>query len=113
MLRLTVRGYRGRQQEIEAVIDTGYTGWLTLPPLVVAALQLRWQTSGRGVLADGSVSVFDVYQARVLWDGRSRSVLVDEFAATPLVGMSLLRGYEFNMRVQSRGKVSIQRLPRK
>ena len=32
LIRLTVRGFRGRQQEIEAVVDTGYTGWLTLPP---------------------------------------------------------------------------------
>ena len=31
LIRLTIRGFRGRQQEIEAVVDTGYTGWLTLP----------------------------------------------------------------------------------
>ena len=26
LLRLTIRGLRGRQQEIEAVVDSGYTG---------------------------------------------------------------------------------------
>jgi predicted aspartyl protease len=26
LIRLTIRGFRGRQQEIEAVVDTGYTG---------------------------------------------------------------------------------------
>jgi len=113
LIRLTIRGLRGLQQEIEAVVDSGYTGWLTLPPTVIAALSLRWQTVGRGILADGSVSAFDVYQAKVMWDGRLRRVFVDEFDATPLVGMALLRGYEYKMQVRARGRVTITRLPRR
>src|SRR5207247_5067254 len=74
LIRLTIRGFRGRQQEIEAVVDTGYTGWLTLPPTVIAALNLRWRSVGRGILADGSVTAFDVYQAKVVWDGRVQIV---------------------------------------
>lgn len=113
LIRLTVRGLGGRRQEIEAVVDSGYTGWITLPPITIAALDLRWQTFGRGVLADGSVSVFDVYQARVEWDGQLRRVFVDEFNASPLVGMALLRGYECRMQVRSRGKIIIKRLPKR
>lgn len=113
LVRLTIRGFRGREQEIDAVVDSGYTGWLTLPPTVITALNLRWQTFGRGLLADGSVSSFDVYQARVVWDGRLRRVFVDAFDATPLVGMALLRGYEYKMEVRARGKVTIKRLPRR
>ena len=112
-IRLMISGFRGRQQEIEAVVDSGYTGWLTLPPTVIAALNLRWRTFGRGILADGIVSAFDVYEARVDWDGRVRSVFVDEFDATPLIGMSLLRGYEYKMQVRARGKVTIKRLRRR
>ncbi|HEY2251716.1 MAG TPA: hypothetical protein VGH74_11670 [Planctomycetaceae bacterium] len=110
---MTIRGFRGLQKEIEAIVDSGYTGCLTLPPTVIAALNLRWQTFGRGILADGSVSTFDVYQAKVMWDGRLRSVFVDEFNATPLVGMALLRGYEYKMQVRAGGSVTIKRLPRK
>jgi len=69
LIRLTLRGFRGGAQEIEAVVDTGYTGWLTLPPSVIVSLHLRWQTTGRGILADGSVSICDVYRAKVEWDG--------------------------------------------
>ena len=112
LIRLTICGFRGRRQEIEAVVDTGYTGWLTLPPTVIRALNLRWRTFGRGTLADGSVSLFDVYQGKVLWDGRIRPVFVDEFDATPLVGMGLLKGFELNMQVRARGKVTIKRLAR-
>ncbi|HQU41603.1 MAG: hypothetical protein B7Z73_00530 [Planctomycetia bacterium 21-64-5] len=113
LIRLTIRGFGGRQQEIEAVVDSGYTGWLTLPPTAIAALSLRWQTFGRGVLADGSVSAFDVYQAKVVWDGHLRRVFVDEFNAVPLVGMALLRGYECRMQVRARGKITIKQLPRR
>ena len=109
-VRLTILGFRGRQQDIEAVVDTGYTGWLTLPPTLIAALNLRWRTFGRGILADGSVSTFDVYQAKVVWDDRVRPLFVDKFDATPLLGMALLRGYEYKMQVRARGKVTIKRL---
>jgi clan AA aspartic protease len=112
LIRLIIRGSRGCQQEIEAVVDSGYTGWLTLPSTLIAALNLRWQSFGRGILADGSVSTFDVYQAKVEWDGRLRRVYVDEFDATPLIGMALLRGYEYKMQVRARGKVTIKRLAR-
>lgn len=113
LIRLTIRGFRGRQQEIEAVVDTGYTGWLTLSRDLIAMLNLPWQTFGRGILADGSVRVFDVYQAKVVWDGSLRRVFVDEIEATPLVGMALLRGYEYKMQVQAQGKVTIKRLSRR
>jgi clan AA aspartic protease len=112
LIQLTICGFRGRRQEIEAVIDTGYTGWLTLPPALIRSLNLRWRSFGRGTLADGSVSLFDVYQGKVLWDGHIRPVFVDEFDATPLVGMSMLKGFELNMQVRARGKVTINRLAR-
>jgi clan AA aspartic protease len=110
-IRLRIKGHHGRECEVEAVVDSGYTGWLTLPPEVIEDLDLRWRTFGRATLADGSVSYFDVYQAKVLWDKRLRSLLVDEFDATPLVGMALMQGCELKMQIRSRGKVTIRRLP--
>lgn len=110
-LRLRVRGPAGQEQVIAAVVDTGYTAWLTLPPALVAALGLSWHSVGGGILADGSTCLFDVYEARVVWDRRARRVLVDEADTTPLVGMALLSGYELNVQVRPRGKVRIKRLP--
>lgn len=112
-IRLKVKGCRGREQEIEAVIDTGYTASLTLPPAVIQALGLRWQTVDRFKLADGSICVFDVYEAKVEWEGKVRQILVDEADAEPLVGMRLLKGHELKMQVCYRGKVTIKRLRRK
>jgi clan AA aspartic protease len=112
-IRLKVKGLGGREEIVEAVIDTGYTASLTLPPTVVAALGLRWQSMDRFTLADGSECIFDVYLAKVDWDGKVRTILVDEADADPLAGMRLLRGHELKMEVRARGKVSIKRLPRR
>jgi clan AA aspartic protease len=108
-IRLRVRGSRRQEREIDAVIDTGYTASLSLPPSLIASLGLRWKSSGRGLLADGSECLIDIYLAQVLWDGNERRVLVDEADTDPLIGMALLRGYELNMQVRSRGKVTIKR----
>lgn len=110
-IRLKVLGPRSQEEEIEAVIDTGYTAGLSLPPGLIASPGLPWKSFGRGVLADGSECLFDVYVGHVLWDGQQRRVLVDEADTDPLVGMAILTGYELNMEVRSRGKVSITRLP--
>jgi clan AA aspartic protease len=110
VVQLRIRGRRGKAQDIEAVIDTGFTAWLTVPPALVTALELRWHSFGRGTLVDGSEALFDIYEAAVVWDGRVRRIRVQVFDAEPLVGMALLRGCELKMRVRSRGRVTIKRL---
>ena len=112
-IRITVLGRQGRNQEVEAIVDTGYTASLTLPPAMIADLGLRWQALDSARLADGSECTFDVYEAKVLWDGRTRRILVDEADADPQVGMRLLKGYELKMQVRGRGKITIKRLSRK
>lgn len=64
----------------------------------------------RFTLADGSECILDVYEAKVVWDGKVRTILVDEAEADPLAGMRLLRGHELKMQVRYRGKVTIRRL---
>jgi clan AA aspartic protease len=111
-IHLRVKGRRRREQEIDAVIDSGYTGALTLPPALIASLGLRPRSVDRATLADGSTCVFQVYEGKLIWDGKVRSILVDEADADPLVGMRLLRGHELKMQVRARGKVTIKRLAR-
>lgn len=54
ILRLTIRDASGQDHERDAVVDTGFDGWLSLPPDFIAALGLRWYRFGRAILADGS-----------------------------------------------------------
>ncbi len=109
-ISLPVHGSNENSQEIDVVIDTGYTGGLTLRPTQIDDLQLEWQCVGRGLLADGSECLFDVFVAEVDWDQQRLRILVDEADADPLLGMKLLEGYELKMQVKPGGEVLIQRL---
>ncbi len=109
-IRLTVRGFRGRERRIEAVVDTGFTGTLTLPRKMISALALKWRSTDSGILADGSDCIIRFYEAGIVWDGRSRLILVAETESEPLVGMALLSGYQLNMRVVDGGQVTIRRM---
>jgi clan AA aspartic protease len=105
-----VRGAEGQAQEIEAVIDTGFDGSLTLPPSPIAALGLVWRRRGRALLADGSESLFDIHEAVVVWDGEARRIPVDVAPIDPLVGMSLPYGFELTVQARDGGSVTIKRL---
>ena len=108
---LMVLGPQGHQQESEAIIDTGFTGFLTLPPRLVTTLGLAWLCRQPGILADGRVEYFDVYVATVLWDGQPRAVEVEAVDTEPLVGMSLLEHHTLRIDVLNGGTVTITALP--
>ena len=97
VIRLLVRGPQGQEAEIEGVIDTGFDGSLTLPPRLVATLGLERRGRGRAFLADGTATIFDVYEVSVVWDGHPVQILVDEADTDPLVGMALMNGYELRI----------------
>lgn len=111
MVALVVRGPRGQEERIQAVIDSGFTGVLTLPSATIATLGLTWRGRSRGTLADGATSRFDVYEATVVWDGRARRVPVAAMSSVPLVGMALLDGYRLTIDAAIGGSVSITALP--
>ena len=105
---LTVQGPEGHAREIEAVVDTGYNGFLTLPPVLVRELDLPFVTSGEATLADGSAVSFDIHTVTVDWDGQARHVEADAAETTPLVGMRLLTGHDLHVEVETGGRVVIE-----
>jgi clan AA aspartic protease len=110
-VRFSVRDKQGQDHEIEAVIDTGYDGYLTLPPALIAALGLTHIGSGRTLLANGTEDQFDIYEAVVDWDGALLRLEVDSADTDPLIGMALLYGYDLHIPVIDGGTVVIQKLP--
>jgi clan AA aspartic protease len=108
VIRLRVQGPTGPAHEVDAIIDTGFNGFLTLPPALVIALRLIRRSRGRALLANGSEELFDIYGVTVLWDGQQRYVEADAVDTTPLVGMSLLDGYDLHIQVADGGQVVIQ-----
>ena len=108
VITLVVRGPSGQTRDIEAVVDTGFNGFLTLPPDVVAELRLPFASSGWATLADGSEIPYDVYGVSVLWDGQPKEIEADETGGAPLVGMLLLEGHDLSIQVRDGGRVVIQ-----
>jgi clan AA aspartic protease len=110
LVPLPVRGSQSEEHAIEAAIDTGYNGFLTLPPDLIELLGLPYLRSSRAILGDGSTIEFDIHEATVVWDGRLRRVPVDAADVNPLLGMGLLYGHELNIEVIEDGNAVIRAL---
>lgn len=110
VVRLGIYGPADALLEVDAFVDTGYNGQLTLPPAVIAELNLAFRQRGSAILADGSDVEFDVYDAVIEWDGTVRRIIVDAAESDPLLGMRLLDGYELIIQAVPGGAVSIAAL---
>ena len=108
VVSLTVQGPSGQSREIEAVIDTGFNDFLTVPSALAAELGLAYRNRGQMILADGSEVTFDIYRAALLWDGKPRHAYVYAADATPLVGMRMLDRHNLSIDVEDGGRVLIQ-----
>ena len=110
---VTVRilGSDGIAIEVDAILDTGFTGSLTLPDSLIVSLGLSRRASSRANLADGSSKSFEVYAAQVEWDGLLREVLVSALGGEALLGMRLIDGYELRMEIKQGGAVELRKSP--
>ena len=101
-------GPEGRTRRIEAVIDTGYSGYLTLSAELVAELELPFAYMGQAFLANDAEAHFDVHDVTVLWDGQPRQIKVDAMGSIPLAGMLLLDSHSLHIDVEYGGSVIIR-----
>ncbi len=98
-------------KSIKALIDNGFTGFLSLPTAIITELELPWSYRDRGTLGDGSETLFDIYEATVIWDGQYREIEINAAETEPLIGMSLLFGYRLQIDAVQGGLVNILALP--
>ncbi|MFN6248871.1 clan AA aspartic protease [Microcystis sp.] len=110
MLSLVVRN-GDKLKSITAVIDTGFTGFLSLPIATIRELELSWSYRDRATLGDGSEVLFDIYDGMVIWGGQYREIEINAAETEPLIGMSLLRGYRLQVDTVQGGLVKISELP--
>jgi clan AA aspartic protease len=108
---LIVRGPHGEELDIEAIIDTGFTGYLTLSAASIASLNLAFREMSDFVQADGTLLSLEVYHGTVAWDGGDQGILVLATDGGPLVGMSMLDGSLVTLEVTDGGQVTISPLP--
>jgi clan AA aspartic protease len=110
-LRILVVGPTGQMMEVVAVIDTGYSGALSLPIAVITTLALSPLASRAVRLADRTRRALNTYEAEVLWDGQRRTLRVLALEGDPLIGTALLKGYTLEARFVDGGAVTIEVRP--
>ena len=109
-LSLVVGNSEGQRQLIDTVIDTGFSGFLSLPSAIITNLNLPWSASDIVTLGDGSETLFDLYIATVIWDGQYREIYIAESETEPLLGMALLYGYRLQVDAIEGGSVKVESL---
>ena len=111
VVKLEIRSTQGTSAEVEFVLDTGFSEFLTLPPTLIFALALPLRTTTPMYLADGSRIAVNVYDAVVVWDGAERLVGVHSVHGGALLGMSLLYGSRLLLDAVDGGPVTITPIP--
>jgi len=111
IIRITIYGHDSEiRLELEALIDTGFNGFLSLHPAIISQLTLP-QTDIRAVeLADGSLIETKIYRANVSWPDPNHVVEVMEITGDNVIGMLLLRDHELHIEVRDGGIVEINPL---
>ena len=94
--------------QCDVILDTGFTGWLTLPEQVIRELGLRKTGNYFATLASGEVEQFDYYVTGMVWHGRLRWIEVLQSIDQSLPGMELLRENWITMLARDGGDVIIQ-----
>lgn len=92
---------------LEMVIDTGFTGFMTLRPWATRALGLEGAEERKMMLADGQVISTPTCLATVIWNGNPTQIPVLEIDARPVIGMSLLWNSDVAIAVRENGRVTI------
>ena len=92
----------------EFILDTGFSGHLTLPSDVIDRLGLSYSGQRAVAVADGFVHNVDVFTARVLWHEGWRPVFVIRLDSFPLLGMRSLLGCRLSMNVYAGGRVVVE-----
>ena len=95
----------GQPRSLEVVLDTGFTGYLTLPSESISQLGLPSVGQRTFELANGELFDFRVYLGSLSWHGRPSDVLVLQSDSVPLLGMALLWGSRITIRLRKNSAV--------
>src|SRR5437879_5850708 len=109
VIPLTVRGPASTQSIENAVLDSGFSGYIALKPSLIAVLGLPYVETRTLTVGDYRAVDFDLYEVTVEWDGHDRHVLAVSTESGPLVGMGMAQGFRVSMFVVDGGAVIIRR----
>ncbi|RLS51939.1 MAG: clan AA aspartic protease [Planctomycetota bacterium] len=102
------RGSFAPDASIEFLIDTGFTGYLSIPSAWVDRFGLSVIDIQRGITADGRAVYFETVDVTILWHDEPR-VIRAQVLEEPLIGTRLLRSNQATIRWESGSTFEIHR----
>ena len=110
LLPITFRMIKPPDVFIEFIVDTGFTGMLTLPAAAVARMGLPFLHRIPAQLADGSFFEVAVHTATIVWNGVEIEARILATGERPLLGTGLLDGSELLAQFREGGLVTVDDL---
>ena len=107
-ITVSVMDAYGELQQYEVIVDTGFTGWLTLPEAEIRRLGLVRAGSRYSIIASGNQEEFEYCETSVLWHGQLRAIEFFQSIDQPLLGMELLEGSRVSVDAWDGGDVTIR-----
>ena len=108
LMNITFRLANGSFQELPFVVDTGFTGFLTLPLRDAELLGLPFEYDQVANLADDSEILLPVHTGSIIWSGGELDVRVLVTGRRPLLGTALLSRCELTAEFVENGSVTIE-----
>ena len=109
---VAVAGPSREFRELEFVVDTGFSGGLTLPESLIQELHLQLYRHRRVRIADDRVLRIPSYHGLVQWHGQVLPVLVYQSEnPRPLLGAAMLENCRLTVDMREGGPVAITPLP--
>ena len=102
----------GQDRTVDAHLDTGFAGELTLSMTAIEQLGLvPTGRSGQYRIGSGATVAFNTYRGTIRWRDEIRGIDVLESEITPLVGVGLLWNNNLSIDFRHGGDVTITELP--
>ena len=108
MVVLEISSGDGRFHPVNALLDTGFGGYLTLPSDTVARLGLEHAEWIPMILANGEEIEASAHAGAAKWFGEERSIDVIAMDGPALLGMRLLAGCKLTIRAHPGGEALIE-----
>lgn len=109
-MSILVRLEKDSDVEIEFVVDTGFEGFLTLPPDMVMEFGLPYIARIQANLADNSRIATNAYAVKIVWNGVERDVVVLAMGRHPLIGTAPLEDYHLSIDFFEGGTVLVDEI---
>ena len=93
---------------VVAVIDTGFTEWLALPPEAIEILGLQLIGVRRIRFGNLARELVSVYEARVKWCEEWRTISVHRVPGDPTIGMEMLRGHRIDFDALGDAEIDVE-----